>query len=124
LEFYDVSLPNFTLAAGEQVERLECVVSGAIARTNVPLEWNISIDNGTGGRSKLIGYAVVGAAAFDSNHLSYFQDLLRVAKMKVPPSGSLESQFDVNITLSISDRNDATRKLKFSMKQLILKPVQ
>jgi hypothetical protein len=123
-DLYDVSLPHFSLAPGEQVEAFRCEVRGALLRINTPLEWNVSLDNGTGGRSLLTAHVVVGAAAFDSNHLAYFHDFATIAGVKAPPGGALASYFDVRVVLSISNKMDEVRELTLSKKQLVLKPMR
>jgi hypothetical protein len=121
-EFFDVSLPRFHLASDEQIEAFKCRVRGVIVRINAPLEWNMKLDNGTGGRSDLTAEAIVGAAALDMSHLDYFHDFLTVAKVIAPPNSSLATFLDVDVVLHVSNRAEHTREIDFHMKDLSLAP--
>ncbi len=120
-ELFDVSLPAFNLARGERIEAFECDVRGSTVRVNTPLQWNMSLDNGTGGRSVLRAHAVVGAAFFDKDHLDYFDDFITVAKIAYPSNEPMSEHFNVTVVLTIVNQDGEVRRIKFPLNKLILK---
>ena len=72
-----VSAPR--LAAGERVVGFDFQVqSGRIARvSNLPIGWNISVDNDPSWNTKIDASIIVGAAALDA---SFFHNFLTIEK--------------------------------------------
>ena len=120
-DYFFVSIPAVTLAPDESIYGISVKTESAvIVRTNVPIEWDLNIDNSEGERSALKAWAIVGAAALDGNGSGYFHDLLEVGRYKHP---AILTRFEITVILSVTnDRTGAERKIRLSLKQMILKP--
>ena len=120
-DYFGVSIPAVALAPNESIYGISIKTeSGVIVRTNVPIEWDLNIDNSEGERSALKAWAIVGAAALDGNGSGYFHDLLEVGRYKHP---IILTRFEITVTLSITnDRTGAERKIRLPLKEMILKP--
>ena len=113
----DVSIRSVRTEPGDRVERFDCDVDGSVERINVPYEWKVVVDNPTGDNTKVKAEADVGAASFED--LAYFDKFLRVGTMTIPGE---KPEFAMTVTLWIS-REDKTRRVKLTMKNLVLTPV-
>jgi hypothetical protein len=70
---FDLSLPEFTLNAGEQISEFTCqVFSGSIVQVSIPFQWNVSVDSSIGGRATLTAFSVTGSDAFYQQDLALF----------------------------------------------------
>jgi hypothetical protein len=115
---FDVSVRKLPLLKGDRIERFECEVLGTVERIDIPFEWKVIVDNPTGDHTKITAEAGVGAAAFPDD-TKYFRRFARVGKMSIPGE---TPQFDMSMTLWISDKNDEVRKAKLSLRGLELTP--
>jgi hypothetical protein len=123
-KLFDLSLPRFTLSAGERVVGYECTVRGGrILRIDAPDMWDLTLENGIAGSAKLGAHIIEGVAAFEPSNLNYFERFLTIGRTQ-GTEAALESYFNVNVVLLISRSEDETnpRKLAFTMNQLKLSP--
>jgi hypothetical protein len=125
-----ISLPHFALGPNERVASFRCEVSepSGFLRVNTPYLWEMNIVNGSGNAAKLTADAIEGEDELANKDLAYFNDFVVVGKPKKAPVmmfGSY-SPFDIDVELTIAGGPELnkSRTLKFSMKELIIKPVQ
>jgi hypothetical protein len=109
-----VSIPSLHLADGERVCGFEIKVkSGRIAALpNVPLGWNVSIDNDPSWRTDIKASIIVGAAALNPD---FFRDFLIIEKDE-SWSGHFEMQGEVIVTRDFEHE----RRIKVTAKDFVL----
>jgi hypothetical protein len=128
VEPISLSLPRFSLKANERVVSFRCEVSEPSGFLRVNNLWEMNIVNGTGSVAKLTADALEGEDALADQDLGYFSDFLIVGRTIKPPTliyGSYPP-FDIRVELKIATdiEQEKFRALSFSMKQLIIRPVQ
>lgn len=117
-QIMSVSVPALHVANNERIIWFEIHVrSGRIALLpNVPIGWNITVDNDPSWNTVVTGLAVVGAATMYSDFL---HDFMVVEVQKDAPSNrpfSLEGEVSVT-----SDGGATERRIKLSMKDFVTK---
>jgi hypothetical protein len=106
-EYLTISAPLVKLASTESIYSFSLDTIGAvIVRMDVPVMWDVKIDNSEGARSHLRAHAIVGAYAFGGKSLGYFRDFVEIGKYD--PNPSLVPEFDVKLVVGITD--DSTGK--------------
>jgi hypothetical protein len=120
-ELVEVSLPpSFKLTPPERIQSFRVLVSGGVVQQiRTPYEWDLTIDNSSeavGARTEVKANCAVGAAAFDSDGLGYFDHFMTVAWLRK------YSSHDVLVELTIDTMDAQTKKLKFRTNQLVLTP--
>lgn len=110
--FLSVSISNLNIAAGERVVGFEFhVTSGRIVRVpDMPIGWNISVDNDPSWNTKITGSIMVAAAAVDSSFFRNFLVVEKDASLGIP----LRIQGDVVVSKDFVN----TRKISISMTDL------
>ena len=108
---YTVSIPSLSLKNGERITGFEFhVQSGRIAcLPNVPIGWNIQIDNDPSWNTSISGSFEVGAAAL---YPTYFKDFLFIEKEKDAP---LDLPFDLHGEVIVTSDFIKERKLSLKM---------
>lgn len=112
-----ISIPALHAASKERVVGFEIhVKSGRIAQLpNVPIGWNVSVDNDASWNTVIKGTSTVGAAAVDQ---SFFRGFLVVEKNE-----SLGIPFDVEGEIVVTEDFTTERRIKVGIKDLVLKSV-
>ena len=112
-----VSITQFRLNAHERIAAFEVrVASGRIAALpNVPIGWNISVDNDPSWNTKLEGSIRVGAAALDSD---FFRDFMLVEK-----HDSLGLPFQLTGEVVVTKDFDTERRIPLSPGDFSFKPI-
>ena len=112
-----VSIPSLHLVGKERVVGFKIQIkSGRIAAApNVPIGWHVTIDNDASWRTSIEGTVEVGAAALDS---TFFQEFLVVEKNE-----SMGIPFEIKGEVDVSEDFEALRRIKISMKDLVMKNV-
>jgi hypothetical protein len=126
VEPISISLPHFALGPNERVVSFQCEATppGGFLQFNTPYEWDISISNGVGNAAKLTANAVEGQDEFANKDLGYFNDFVVIGRPRKLPDNYAPFDITVELTISMDPQMDKTRTEKFSMKQLIIKPLQ
>jgi hypothetical protein len=117
-QIMSVSVPTLHVANNERIISFEIHVhSGRIALLpNVPIGWNITVNNDPSWDTAITGVAVVGAAMMYSDFL---QDILVVEVEKDAPS---DSRFSLDGEVSVTSDGGATeRRIKLSMRDFVTK---
>lgn len=112
-----VSIPALHLANNERIVGFEIYVrSGRIALLpNVPIGWNISVDNDPSWNTVIKGSIDVGAAAMDPDFL---QDFMVVEAEKDAAS---DAPFDLQGEVVVTSDFIKERRIKLSMKDFATK---
>jgi hypothetical protein len=116
-----VSLPSLHLAPGERVAgfRFE-VTSGRIAQVaDLPIGWDVSVNNDPSWNTKLDASVIVGAAGLDSD---YFKNFLTIEKEK-----NAELPFEIKGEVSVTkdfahERSIPVRTEDFTIEQRLSQP--
>jgi hypothetical protein len=116
-QIVSVSVPRLSLAKGERIIGFEVhVKSGRIALLpNIPIGWNMSVDNDPSWETVVKGSIEVGAAATNSDFLREF---MVVAK---EPGGTPDSPFDLSGEVVVTADFKNERHIKLAMKDFITK---
>jgi len=114
-QFVSVSLPGLHIGTGERVVGFHFdVTSGRIAQIpDMPIGWNISVDNDPSWNTKVDASIRVAAAAVDS---SFFQDFAVVEK-----EGKAESPFELAGEVDVSADFSKVRKIQVVMKDFAVR---
>ena len=66
-----VSVRHLDLSRGERVVSFQIALSGAVMQdvVNLPVGWNLTIDNNASWQTNLNGQSIVGAAALNANEI-------------------------------------------------------
>jgi len=109
-QFVYVSLPGLHIGAGERVVGFGFeVTSGRIAQLpDMPMGWNISVDNDPSWNTRVDASILVAAAALDA---SFFKDFAVIEK-----DGGAESPFELKGGVVISTDFSRTRTIQVAMK--------
>jgi hypothetical protein len=109
-QFVSVSLPALRIAAGERVVGFEFeVTSGRIAQiTDIPIGWNISVDNDASWDTKIHASVLVAAAALDG---SCFKEFAVIEK-----EGNTERPFEIKGKIDVSTDFSKVREIQVRMK--------
>ena len=110
-----VSIERLPVNKGERVVGFEFhVISGRIAALpNVPMGWNVTVDNDPTWKTSIRGSIAVGAAAVDA---SFFHGFMLVEKDE-----SLGLPFDVMGDVVVSHDFEHERHIQIGMKDLTIK---
>ena len=105
-----LSVPDLHVAAKERVVGFHFeVTSGRIARVrDMPIGWNISVNNDPSWNTTIDASIVVAAAAVDA---SFFKDFVVIEKIE-----SAKIPFHVEGDVSVSSDFSSSRKLRVQMK--------
>jgi hypothetical protein len=114
-----VSVPVLHLANNERIIGLEIHVrSGRIARLpNIPMGWNISVDNDASWNTIVKGSIVVGAAAM---YADFLRDFIVVV---VDRDSSSDAPFNMHGEVIVTSDFIKERRIKLSMKDFATKSV-
>ena len=114
-QFVSVSLPALHIGTGERVVGFHFdVTSGRIAQIpDMPIGWNISVDNDPSWNTKVDASIHVAAAAVDS---SFFHDFAVVEK-----EGNAESPFKLEGEVDVSTDFSKVRKIRVVMKDFTVR---
>jgi hypothetical protein len=112
-----VSIPALHIAAGERVVGFDFQVeSGRIVQVpDMPIGWNISVDNDPSWNTKINAAIIVAAAAVDA---LFFKHFLVIEKEAAP-----NSPFDMKGEVIVSKDFSATRRISVGMSDLTLAPL-
>jgi hypothetical protein len=112
-----ISIPGLHAASKERVVGFEIhVKSGRIAQLpNVPIGWNVSVDNDASWNTVIKGTSMVGAAAVDPR---FFRGFLVVEKNE-----SLGIPFDLEGEVIVTEDFTTERRIKVGIEDLVLKSV-
>ena len=104
------SLPALRIGAGERVVGFDFeVTSGRIAQiTDIPIGWNISVDNDASWNTKIHASVLVAAAALDG---SYFKDFAVIEK-----EGNAETPLEIIGRIAVSTDFSKVREIQVGMK--------
>jgi hypothetical protein len=110
-----VSLPALQIGAEERVVGFHFqVTSGRIAQiADVPIGWNISVDNDPSWNTKIDASIIVAAAAVDA---SFFNDFAVLEK-----DGSSETPFEIKGEVIVSGDFSKFRRIQVKMKDFTIK---
>jgi hypothetical protein len=110
-----LSLPALQLAAGERIVGFHLqVTSGRIAQLpEVPIGWNISVENDPSWNTKIDASIIVAAAAVDG---SFFNNFLVLEREERP-----ETPFDVKGEISVSSDFSMVRRIQLRIKDFTMK---
>lgn len=109
-----VSIPSLHVTRRERVVGFEIhVTSGRVARlSDVPIGWNVSIDNDASWNAVAKGSLTVGAAALDAN---FFRNFMVIEKNE-----SLGIPFDVRGEVVVTEDFATERRIKITLNDLAL----
>jgi hypothetical protein len=112
-----VSIPSLHTTSKERIVGFEFhITSGRVAQLpDVPIGWNVSVDNDPSLNTAVTGSLIVGAAALDR---TFFRDFLVIEKDK-----SLEIPFDVQGEIVVTTDFATVRRIKIATKDLVMKKV-
>lgn len=112
-----ISIPSLHLTSKERIVGFEIhIKSGRIAQLlNVPIGWDVSVDNDASWNTVIKGSSTVGAAALDP---TFFRNFLVVEKNE-----SLGIPFDVEGEVVVTQDFTTERRIKVGIKDLALKTV-
>jgi hypothetical protein len=113
--FVSVSVPGLHIDAVERVVGFDLeVTSGRIAQiADVPIGWNVSVDNDPSWNTKVHASVLVAAAALDG---SYFKDFAVVEK-----EGNAENLFSVTGKVVVSTDFSKVREIPIGMKDFTVR---
>jgi len=116
-QIVSVSIPALHVSKNERIVGFEIHVrSGRIALLpNVPIGWNISVDNDPSWNTVVKGSIDVGAAAMDPDFL---QDFIVVQVEKDAPS---DMPFDLKGEVIVTSDFSSEKRIKLSMKDFAVK---
>lgn len=116
-QIMSVSVPVLHVAKNERIVGFEIHIrSGRIALLpNVPIGWNISVDNDPSWNTVIKGSIEVGAAALDPDFL---RDFMVVEVEKDAPS---DEPFDLQGEVIVTSDFTTERRIKLSMKDFATK---
>jgi hypothetical protein len=114
-QFVSVSLPTLRIGAGERVVGFEFeVTSGRIAQiTDIPIGWNISVDNDASWNTKIHASVLVAAAALDG---PYFKDFAVIEK-----KGNTGDPFEIKGKIAVSTDFSKVREIQVGMKDFTVR---
>jgi len=112
-----LSIPSLHATSKDRVVGFEFhLKSGRIAQLpNVPIGWNVSVDNDASWNTVIKASSTVGAAAVDP---SFFRNFLVVEKNE-----SLGIPFDVEGEVVLTEDFTAEKRVKVGVKDLVMKTV-
>ncbi len=119
-EYLCVSAVPQPLHGREAIYGYTFLVKGrAVFRIRTPFQWNIRLDNSTGGQSVIKAHTVVGAWAIREEDLNYFREFVEVGKLEDVP---LPEPFNVTLKLMIVNEDTGEeRPSTLPPRQLTLK---
>ena len=114
-QLVSVSLPTLHVAAEERVVGFHFeVTSGRIAQIpDMPIGWNISVDNDPSWNTKIDASVIVAAAALDA---SFFKNFVVIEK-----DDSSESPFEIKGEFLVSSDFSNVRKIQVEMRDFTVK---
>lgn len=114
-QFVLVSLSGLHIGAGERVVGFDFeVTSGRIAQiTDMPIGWNISVDNDASWNTRIHASVLVAAAALDG---SYFQDFAVIEK-----ESNGENPFEIKGKIVVSADFSKVREIQVGMKDFTVR---
>ena len=114
---FSVSIPSLHTSRGERVVGFELhVTSGRVAQIpNVPIGWNVYVDNDPSWNTAVTGSLIVGAAALGPN---FFRDFLTIEKNE-----SLGIAFDVQGEIVVTTDFATERRIRIATEDLVMKKV-
>lgn len=109
-----VSLPRLSMAYGERAVGFELYVqSGRVAQVpDVPIGWNITVENDPSWNTKISGSVRIAAAALDA---SFFRNFLIVEKNE-----SLGNRFEIHGKIVVTRDFVKERRMDVSMRDVVL----
>jgi hypothetical protein len=113
-----ISIPTLHMQNNERVVGFELRVrSGRIAQLpNVPIGWNVSVDNDPSWNTKMGGSIAVGAAALDAN---FFRRFVVVEEEKDAPT---EMPFALEGEVIVTTDFSVQRTIRLSTKDFLTEP--
>jgi hypothetical protein len=109
-QFVSVSLPALDIGAGERVVGFDFeVTSGRIAEiTDMPIGWNISVDNDASWNTNIHASVLVAAAALDGSFFKDFAAIEREGNAEIPFEirGKIDVSTDFSKVREIRDRDE------------------
>lgn len=116
-QILSVSVPKLILAKGERIIGFEVhVKSGRIALLpNIPIGWNMSVDNDPSWETVVKGSIEVGAAATDANFLREFMVIEK------EPGASSDSPLGLSGEVVVTSDFKNERHIKLAMKDFVTK---
>jgi hypothetical protein len=114
-QFVLVSLPALHIGAGERVAGFDFeVTSGRIAKiTDMPIGWNVSVDNDPSWNTKIHASVLVAAAALDG---SYFEGFVVIEK-----EANAEGPFAIKGKIVVSTDFSKVREIQVEMKDFTIR---
>jgi len=114
-QFVSVSVPALRIDAGERVVGFDFeVTSGRVAEiTDMPIGWNISVDNEASWNTKIHASVLVAAAALDG---PYFTDFAVIEK-----EGNAEGPFEIKGKVVVSTDFSKVREIQVGMKDFTVR---
>lgn len=112
---YELTIPNLRLEPGERVVGFSVEVdSGRIASApDVPIGWNLTIDNEPSWTTKLTATVIVGAAALDAR---FFRDFVVIEKSSLGGA-----PFAVRCEVDVTKDWQSARHIQVSRADLVLR---
>ena len=116
-QIVSVSVPKLSLAKGERIIGFEVhVKSGRVALLpNIPIGWNMSVDNDPSWETVVKGSIKVGGAATDADFLREFM------VVEKEPGASSDLPFDLSGEVVVTSDFKKERHIKLAMKDFITK---
>jgi len=113
--FVSISLPGLEIGAAERVVSFNLkVTSGRVAQLpDMPIGWNISVDNDPSWNTSVNASVQVAAAALDA---SYFKDFAVIEK-----EDTAESPFDLGGKVTVSTDFSHSRTIQVAMKDFVIR---
>jgi hypothetical protein len=113
--FVLVSLSALHITEAERVVGFDFgVTSGRIAKiTDVPIGWNVSVDNDPSWNTKIHASVIVAAAALDG---SYFRDFAVIEK-----EGNIDAPFEIKGKIVVSTDFSKVREIQVGMKDFTVR---
>jgi hypothetical protein len=114
-QFVSVRLSALHITEGERVVGFDFgVTSGRIAKiTDVPIGWNVTVDNDPSWNTKIHASVIVAAAALDG---AYFKDFAVIEK-----EGNAESPFEIKGKIVVSTDYSKVREIQVGMKDFTVR---
>jgi hypothetical protein len=108
-QFVSISLSALHITEGERVVGLDFgVTSGRIAKiTDVPIGWNVSVDNDPSWNTNIHASVIVAAAALDG---SYFKDFAVIEK-----ESNADTPFEIKGKIVVSTDFSKVREIQVGM---------
>jgi hypothetical protein len=118
-DVYSISIPNLKIEADSSIVSMDLHINAGTVQAiqNIPIGWNITVDDDASWRCKIKGNSTVGAASLQPDELKRLAFIVRRNE-----SGNFK--FDISGTLSTSRSFENAKQIEVKMQDFLLTGVQ